>query len=82
MSDTPCEYVTLKPHDVKHVRRAVPLAAWYDLLPGSYTVRFYYDLRALDNPVLTARYARRNDSTDNKVPWTSVSLDFRVLSSE
>jgi hypothetical protein len=43
-ADGPFYEVTLKPGQIVRRQEELGLAAWYDLVPGKYQIRFYYNL--------------------------------------
>lgn len=57
---------------------SVDLWAYYDLAPGKYYLRFYYDLRLLDDKALIKQYEKLYASRD-LVLWDTQYYPFRVV---
>lgn len=67
----------LAPHGKYETEVSVDLGTYYELTPGKYRLRFYYDLRLLDDPQTLARYRQLYHSSDF-VLWDSQYYSFDV----
>lgn len=78
--DNPLQLLTLKPGETLEVTDEVFTPLCYKLAPGWYSIRFNYNLKALEDDSLRAQYEDSyNHPLDGIVPWDERDHVFRVV---
>jgi hypothetical protein len=79
-TDNPLMLVTLKPGEISEVTEEVFTPLCYELAPGQYSIRFNYNLRALEDDSVRARYEEQYNHPDaGIVPWDGRDHPFTVV---
>jgi hypothetical protein len=78
--DYPLQVLTLKPGETSEGTAEVFTPVCYKLAPGRYSIRFHYNLRALENDSLSAQYEEKyNHPLEGIVPWDGREHVFTVV---
>jgi hypothetical protein len=79
LGEMPYSEVTLKPGVSVALEDEFHFAACYELMPGRYTVRFYYHLALFRGTPLEKQYVEQYHAVDGLVPWDNRSYSFTVV---
>jgi hypothetical protein len=78
--DFPFHVITLKPGETSEGTTKVLTPLCYKLAPGQYSIRFNYNLRALEDESLRADYEKKYGHPDGGiVPWDGRDHPFTVV---
>jgi hypothetical protein len=78
--DYPLQVLTLKPGETSEGTDEVFTTLCYQLEPGRYSIRFNYNLRALEDDSLRAQYEKKyNHPTGGIVPWDGRDHSFAIV---
>jgi hypothetical protein len=78
--DFPVKVMTLKPREVSEGTTEVHTPGCYNLAPGQYSIRFNYNLMALEDDSLRTEYEKEyGHPKGGKVPWDGRDHPFTVV---
>jgi hypothetical protein len=79
-TDDLVQLMRLKPRERREITRRVFTTLCYKLVPGRYSIRFNYNLRALGSESLCKKYqANYNPELHDIVPWDACDHVFTVV---
>jgi hypothetical protein len=79
ISHGPHSEVTLMPGESVQFDEAFNLAAWHDLAPGKYEIRFFYHLWLLRDESLAQKYKNKYPNEGYLVPWEDRKHPFTIV---